>query len=550
MKKSTVIFYSAFAALLALYLFFAAPNLNPMYSDGAFFWLVVLTVASIVPAIGSLKAFSFKIVDGQPKFSWNKEAVKVHKWIIILVGALWVVFFAITIIFTPLFFSKSYKNQLPEPTVKDFNAEVQAIDISKIPIVDKALASTLADKKLGEKESLGSQVILGEPTIQMVDGDLVWVVPLHHSGFFKWLSNMDGAAGYVKVSATNLQDVSYVENYKIKIQPNSFFLDDLERKARFSGGLFTGMTDYSFELDDSGNPYWVVTTYKPTCGFALPEATGVIVVDAQTGTSQKYTIENLPEWVDRVQPEDFIINQINNKGEYVNGIFNFSDKDKFKTSKGQNVVYNNGNCYLFTGATSVGADESALGFYMVDMVTKEPILYKMGGATEYSAMDSAQGKVQDLRYEATFPIILNINDEPTYFMTLKDSAKLIKKYAFVSIKDYMMVGIGDTVTNAKDDYLNVLANAGAQLDLNKAEEIKTEQVQGVIERISWNILDNVTTYSFTLENNPNIYIVPADKSIEIALTQKGDAVTIDCKKANETVYQVTKFDNAALPAKK
>ena len=106
---------------------------------------------------------------------------------------------------------------------------------------------------------------------------------------------------------------------------------------------------------------------------------------------QYYSIDEVPEWVDRVQPESFIVNQINNKGEYVHGIFNFSDKDKYRTSQGEAIIYNNDDCYLFTGLTSIGQDESAIGFMMVDMVTKEPILYQMNGATEKSAQQSAQG---------------------------------------------------------------------------------------------------------------------------------------------------------------
>lgn len=208
-----------------------------------------------------------------------------------------------------------------------------------------------------ERPSLGSQVYLGEPTKQLVNGKLVWVVPLHHSGLFKWFTNMSGTPGYVVVSATNTNDVEYVEDYKIKYQPNSYLLDDLQRHLRLNGALFDGITDYSFELDESGQPYWIVTSYKNTRGFALPEAKGIYAVNASTGDVQYYSIDEVPDWVDRVQPEDFIVNQINNKGEYVHGIFNFSDKDKYRTSEGEAIIYNNGDCYLFTGLTSIGQDE-------------------------------------------------------------------------------------------------------------------------------------------------------------------------------------------------
>ena len=208
----------------------------------------------------------------------------------------WAVFVVVNVISMPLFNSDAYKNQLTEPEEKVFSSDMQAIDVDSIPVVDKALAAKLADKKLGEKPSLGSQVVLGEPVIQTVNEELVWVVPLYHSGLFKWVSNMDGSDGYIVVSATNMRDVEYVEGYKIKYQPNAYLFDNLQRKIRFSGGFFTGIDDFSFELDDTGRPYWVVTTYRNSWGFSLPEADGIILLDAQTGETHRYGLDEIPEW--------------------------------------------------------------------------------------------------------------------------------------------------------------------------------------------------------------------------------------------------------------
>ncbi|MEG1027883.1 MAG: hypothetical protein RSE07_04260, partial [Oscillospiraceae bacterium] len=310
-----------------------------------------------------------------------------------------------------------------------------------------------------------------------------------------------------------------------------------------NGNFFTGITDYSFELNDDGKPFWVVTTYKNICGFRLPEATGVIIVDAQTGVSQTYNMNNIPEWVDRVQPEEFLINQINNKGEYIKGIFNFSNAGKYRTSPLENIVYNDGNCYLFTGLTSVGVDESATGFIMIDMVTKEPILYRMSGATESSAMRSAQGEVQDLGYSATVPIILNVYNQPTYFMTLKDGAGLIKKYAFVSIKDYMIVGVGSTVPEAKAAYAKSINNYGKAEIVG--EDIENLSIVGTINRINFTIEGENTVYIFTLDSKPGV-IFKADltSSNKLPITQKGDSVRI--KYTLGDIMQVTEFENTSF----
>lgn len=288
--------------------------------------------------------------------------------------------------------------------MSEFNETVQPLALNQLPIVDKDLARELADKKVGENPGLGSQVVLGTPVIQKVNDKLVWVVPLEHSGFFKWLKNMDGSAGYIVVAANDVSDVTLVTDHKIKYQANAYILDDLNRHVRlFGGGLFMGLTDYSFELDDDGVPYWVLTTYKNRWLFNLPEADGVLIVNATTGETNRYTIDTIPEWVDRVQPESFVMQQINNQGQYVHGIFNFSNQDKFRPSRGDIIIYNGARCYLFTGLTSVGSDESAIGFILVDMVTKESFLYQMSGATEVAAQSSAEGKVQQFGYRASFP---------------------------------------------------------------------------------------------------------------------------------------------------
>lgn len=529
--------------IIALYIFVAAPNLNPLYAEGAFFWLVVLSIYTVIFVILPKKVSNLTMIDSKIliKGIMNRKSAKL---IVGGVFVLWIVYFVVNVLFTPLFFYKDYRDQMETPIEQSFTSDIQPIDINQIPIVDKSLAKTLADRKLGESPSLGSQVTLGEPTIQNVAGELVWVVPLHHSGIFKWLANLEGSAGYIKVSATNLKNIEYVPDYKIKIQPESYLLDDLHRYARLSAGLFTGITDYSFEIDDEGNPYWVLTTYKNSLGFVLPEATGVILVNAQNGDHERYSLDEVPEWVDRVQPEDFIINQIDNKGEYSHGVFNFSNKDKFRTTPGHAIVYFDNRCYLFTGMTSVGIDESATGFIMVDMVTKEPTIYRISGATEMSAQDSAQGKVQDLGYRATFPIVLNVGEQPTYFMTLKDSAGLIKKYAFVSIKDYMVVGVGDTVTAAKNDYMKSLSNIGGNVDFDKENEAKSLEKTGTINRINWNVMEGITVYTFTTVEEPTIlYTGTVSISDQLIITKPGDKVKFSYLESELNNKNITLFEN-------
>lgn len=536
--------------LVLLYVFVEAPTLSPLYLDGAIFWAVLITIYVGLNALMKIGEFSFdaeKTQPGQVPFSFSARQ-KFPKLSAVIIAVPWILIVVVMILCSVFFQWKAYRDQLGEPEIKKFDNEVQAIDVAQIPIVDENLALQLAQKKLGERPALGSQVALYSATIQMVDGELVWVVPLYHSGFFKWLTNLSGTPGYIVVSATNTNDVRYVEGYKIKYHPGSYLLFDITRKVRFGPGLMTGITDYSFELDDEGQPYWAISTYKNSRGFSLPEADGIILLNATTGQMDRYGMDEVPEWVDRVQPEDFVLTQIANRGNYVHGIFNFANKDKYRPSEGHNIVYNNGRCYLFTGLTSVGSDDSAIGFIMVDMVTKEPIMYEMSGATEEAAQRSAEGRVQDLKYRATFPIILNIDSQPTYFMTLKDNIGLIKQYAFVSVTNYSTVGTGESVSAAMRDYENKLRSDGVTT-IGKLGGV-VEQLEGTILRISGEYSGGNTVYKFLLSEKPNIlFIAESTAGAELALTQPNDKIQVEYSLSSDGTAEVTSFDNLLFTQK-
>lgn len=536
--------------LVLLYVFVEAPTLSPLYLDGAIFWAMLITIYVGLNALMKIGEFSFdaeKTQPGQVPFSFSARQ-KFPKLSAVIIAVPWILIVVVMILCSVFFQWKAYRDQLGEPEIKKFDNEVQAIDVAQIPIVDENLALQLAQKKLGERPALGSQVALYSATIQMVDGELVWVVPLYHSGFFKWLTNLSGTPGYIVVSATNTNDVRYVEGYKIKYHPGSYLLFDITRKVRFGPGLMTGITDYSFELDDEGQPYWAISTYKNSRGFSLPEADGIILLNATTGQMDRYGMDEVPEWVDRVQPEDFVLTQIANRGNYVHGIFNFANKDKYRPSEGHNIVYNNGRCYLFTGLTSVGSDDSAIGFIMVDMVTKEPIMYEMSGATEEAAQRSAEGRVQDLKYRATFPIILNIDSQPTYFMTLKDNIGLIKQYAFVSVTNYSTVGTGESVSAAMRDYENKLRSDGVTTIVKLGGVV--EQLEGTILRISGEYSGGNTVYKFLLSEKPDIlFIAESTAGAELALTQPNDKIQVEYSLSSDGTAEVTSFDNLLFTQK-
>ena len=523
-------------------------NLNPLYPETAMFYCFMITVFIVINVVAKIGTFALNPnAAGSKSVSYDKKA-KIPKSAIIVLAIVWGAYGLVTIGSSVIFNVGAFRDQMPTYTEGNFTEDFDTIEDNKLPIVDKKMAANLADKKLGERPSLGSQVVLGEPVIQQVDGELIWAVPTYHSGFFKWITNTSGSPGYVIVSATNPQDVEYVDAYNIKYQPGAYFFDNLQFHARFSEAIFSGLTDYSFELDDTGRPYWVITTYSYTRGFALPEADGVLIMDCGTGETEKYDIDNIPDWVDRVQPENFITTQVNNKGKYVHGIFNFSDKDKYQTSPDENIIYINDNCYLFTGLTSVGSDESAIGFILVDMVTKEPIMYPISGATEFAAQKSAAGAVQDFGYYASFPLIVSFDDIPSYFMTLKDDAGLIKQYAYVSVEDYQTVAIGSTIDEAQFEYQKILRNNNLSGNVDTGSEAET--VTSTVSRISQEFNGSQANYYVILDTMPDkIFIVPSTVSAELAITQPGDKVTVGYYDNASGVITAKDFDNKQFTQK-
>jgi len=464
------------------------------------------------------------------------------------IGAL---YFIALMSFSPLTMYKDHRNLIGDVEEIVFSNEIEHIDLKQLPTIDKELAYKLADKKLGEIPSLGSQVTIGDLTLQSVDGQLYYVGPLEHSSAFKWFMNREGTKGYMKISATNENDVKLVtdldgEEIRLKYLPSAYLFSDIDRYAYFKD-MKAGHTDFTFELDDSGRPYWVVTRYDNAIGLVESKALGSLIIDAQTGEYDIYDIENTPNWVDRIQPANYINNYLEKWGTLVHGVFNFSDKDKLKTTKGMNIIFNNEKCYYYTGITSTGNDEGLVGFTLTDTRTGVTTMYKTSGATEIASMRSAEGKVQQFGYSATFPYLINIQSEPTYFMTLKDSNGLVKQYAMVNVKNYSTVAVGDSLQATLNRYVEALTNTNISLEGSNSES----SLVGEVERIGLVVKEGSSIYDIKIKGQNNLFSVSTETAREVALTKVGDEVSIKFIKVGDGKYIITNsFENLSLKGEK
>jgi hypothetical protein len=543
MKKIVLIFFLVFATALLFYL--GMPVINYGFY-GLPLILLVVTCFIIVFSTGLAISPKTKqvVITSKPK-----RFLYIIFWV--LLG-----YMIVTPMLTslPMFRSEAYQKMIGKvANGKKISNHIAPISIDKIRVVDEDLAQLLGEKVLGSQPALGSQVELGDFCIQKVNNELYWVAPLLHSGFFKWMNNKEGTSGYVMVSATNERDVKLVQNIegnaiKIKYQPQAYFQSNIERHLYLKGFATVGLTDFSFEIDDNGAPFWVVTKYKKEIGFSGSDATGTVLVNAQTGAIQEYSVANTPKWVDRIQPIHFIEEQLNDWGEYVHGYWNFSNENKLQITEGLTLVYGDDNkSYWYTGLTSVGKEESAVGFVLVDTRTKEATFYKQGGATEYAAQSSAQGKVQEKGYQASLPIPYNINNIPTYVMTLKDKGGLVKMFAMVAISDYTIVGVGNTMREALTSFKNVYNMSDNKINPNSVSNKKI--LTTIITRIQNDVKNGNSFYYFKVKDYPNIFVGSSQISSQLPVSMIGDTVKISFDIDMEEVIDVSSFENINLNKK-
>ncbi|WP_417352989.1 hypothetical protein [Flavobacterium alkalisoli] len=543
MKRTVAAIFVLLTGFLIFYL--ALPVINYRFTGFAVILIFLILLLNLLTA----KAYTS---NNKLKFKFGSLQKILFRIIPILLIYVMVVPFVTS---APIFYNQSYRELIGEvKTGNEMANHIAPIAINKVRVVDEELASLLGEKIIGSDPALGSKSELGEFFIQKVGDDLFWVAPLLHSGFFKWLNNTEGTDGYVMVSATNERDVRLVQHLdgkdiKIKYQPEAFFGSRVDRHAYFNGYASTGLTNFTFEVDDEGKPFWVATKYEKKVGFSGNDADGVVVIDAQTGDLKEYSIADAPAWIDRIQPISFVIDQLSDWGEYVHGYWNWSNEDKLMITEDLTLVYGkDGRPYWYTGVSSVGKDESAVGFVLVDTRTKETTFYKQSGATEYAAQKSAEGKVQEKRYHASLPVPYTINGIPTYVMTLKDGGGLVKMYAMVAIGDYTIVGVGNTMSEALMAYKNVYNMSGNRINPD-AVDTRTN-LSTTVTRIQSDIKNGNSFYYFTVNGSPKIFIGSSQLSNELPVTKEGDSISISFDNDVEDVINVSTFDNLKLGIKK
>lgn len=519
------------AVIIFLGFWFVLPPINPRSSEMWGFLVFCIVVCVVVNAFSQiLSLFSlfkadrgvYRINSKEERRSTLKKIGKPFKFAVCAIVCI-IALSAVASLIGAQVFNASRYEKLITMEDGDFTADVAEISRTQIPVVDRDTASRLGQRKLGEISDLVSQFVIEEDYTQInYKGKPVRVTPLAYGDVIKWFNNnSEGIPAYIMVDMTT-QETSLIRlNDGIKYSESEYFMRNLYRYLRFKypTKIFDNI---SFEIDEDGTPYWVASTMTFRIGFwSGRDIEGAVLLNAVTGESKYYKLEEIPTWVDQVYSSDMIMEQLIYNGKYRSGFFNsiFGQKGVLQPTDGYNYLAINDDVYLYTGITSVTSDESNVGFVLTNLRTKQTKYYAIPGAEEYSAMDSAEGQVQHLKYSATFPLLLNISDRPTYFMSLKDGAGLVKMYAFVDVSQYQIVGTGSSVEEARTDYISKLKNENLEI-----EDAAETTVSGIIENIASAVVSGNTNYYIKLQGDDKIYIAPITISDKLPLAKSGDSI--------------------------
>ncbi len=517
MKQSTISLIITLIFTFILY-YLISPALN-IHSGELWFIAILAIILFIISYTLQKISLSFGKKNRINKNTSKDLPLKIAFYA--LGGALLILLIGILIGIKP--FRASTYASLAQGRIEDRNflEDIKEEEISTIALMDTASAEIIGNRQMGSLSELVSQFETSDYSTITVNNKPLKASALSYVNFFRYLSNKDiGIPGYIQVNPVS-QKAEYIKFEKgLKYVPSAFFNEDLKRHIHSK--YPTAIIDsYYFELDEEGNPYYISPYYIYKAGlFGAKDVGGAIVVDPITGDMERYSTEDIPAWIDRVYDGDLLAKQFDWYGTLKNGYWNslFAKKGSVVTTDDYGYKSLDNDIWVFTGVTSVSSDESNIGFVLMNSRTGAINYYDIFGAEEYSAMSAAEGQVQNLRYTASFPSIINVNEEPVYIMVLKDSGGLTKMYAIVNLQDYSLVATGDTQQEVLENYKARLG--GSTKDNNSLDK----SITITVESIKFGDIDG-NTYVYLISGE-TAYKLLLKENEKVILINPGDEVTL------------------------
>ena len=537
--------------------YFMLPALN--FKAIELYIYLAVVIMSYIAAFGIVSKAYFR-----PEYmEYAKNKVKIPiVMILVLIGVVAVGFAT----GAEFFRAKEYAKMI-DVKEGNFAQEIAEIDFQSVPRLDKDSSNMLATRALGDLSDYVSQFVVNEYYSTQINykGTPVRVQSLEYGDVFKWLKNTkNGIPAYIIVDMTTQKAEPVRLEEGMKYSPAEHFNEYLIRHVRFKyPTLMLGSP--SFEIDETGRPFWIVPVLDKTIGlFGGTDVIGAIIVDSINGATtlistsldgttklptDKFVNDEEFQWVDRVYSSTIVNQQYNYYGKYNQGFWNsiIGQENVRITSDGYNYLALNDDVYMYTGVTSISSDQSIIGFVLINQRTKESVYYQQAGALEKTAQTSAQGKVQEKGYVATFPLLLNVSSEPTYFMALKDASQFVKMYAMVNVEQSTIVGVGSNLTECIENYAAELQKSGINVDVDvdsmgeeqmpDAPKVETVDVTGTVAEIRSTITGGETYFYIKLADNATYYKVAVKDAEKIVILNVGDTIsfTVDKNATGEIV---------------
>ena len=554
-SKKTIILLAILAIIIVLgaYWWFHPPiNIHSVDT-----WMFIAIVI-LLPLFLFFRTKSHTYKTGSEKVEKSTGKAKTFKrlsYIPVVVALIGVIGGVLSMSFVPGNAEK-YSNILKTDTL-EFSQDIQEVDYSEVPVIDRDSAILLGNREMGTIPEYVSQFEISSMYSQInYQGTPVRVSPLGYADLFKWFTNRDtGIPAYSLVDMTT-QDAEIVRlgDSPIYYSQSEPLARNIDRYVQLKYPFYM-FGEKSFEIDEDGHPWWICPVKDFTIGlFGGETISRAVLVDATTGECQDLSVDEVPEWVDRVYPANLLIQQYNWYGSYHNGWLNsfLGQEGVVRTTPGTdgtlgyNYIAKDDDVWVYTGVTSATADKSIIGFVLVNQRTQESHFYSVSGATEDSAMQSAEGQVQNLRYTATFPILINVSNQPTYFMALKDEAGLVKKFAMVDIQRYQNVAVGDTVADCQKQYEALLATNGVAASEGEVADMLT--ASGPVRSIAQGVIEGNSHFYLTIDGTEGIFDFALPGLLDVVAYRVGDTISFTYIEGTgiNTVYEILGEDGKPL----
>lgn len=524
-NRGAAIVTVAILSAIAVFVFYYTTNMDRNWTS---LWMVLL----VVTLLGALSA------------GGKDRKVK----LVLFLGAL---VFGAYILSAPLFNAdKKYK-----AVEMDQQVEISAFDETKTPAsVPPKFARNKMKKAFGQVPNT-SYYELGSLQIQKVDGKFVYIAPVEFSGFFKWWS-ADTTPGYFTMSATDSADNPKFVKAEMTYTPSSYFHKQVERHIRMKMPNLIFYGDVQLEIDDDGKPYYIRSYGEFISARNGFDVKGIVMVDPANGDVKKYSLADIPEFIDGAVSPEAVSLQNSYFGNYIHGFWNsvVGKKDvKLPSDEGTEanvspIFDENGHMYYFTDFTSPkeGVD-SMLGYALTDGKTGKATYYS--GNLEESYMDS-QGALQiiekkfiEKKWSGEMPVLYNFYGEASWLTPVLDSNGFLQNYFIVSAANPEISVYGNTPNEALKLYKTALQRGGSSVDgSSNAEEAKAAVT---VVRVFKERVGDFTLVSFLADDGRN-FIVSSEAVPLSIYVQQGDKLVVTYLETGELFLPVKELTNVSV----